>query len=270
MFCMRLFNALRNRFRHVQPDIEMAGDKAAPASDPIPAILLNTLPKSASVYILETLAATLNKPIITISPGYFPLDLADFRSVNKLIDSRGIAQAHLDASEFNQRHIRKVDKVIVQFRDPRQATLSWFHHLERLAEGSQHDLIGTVNPALPPEYFGLEFKEKLDYQLKIYLPQVVKWISEWTDFVDHCSPSQQIMINTYESFVSQPQKYFDDILNFLGCAPSGNSIAKIEPTKEKNFRLGNPDEWLQVLDEDQRAFADEMIPSALKRRFNWQ
>ena len=269
---MRLLNTLKRRLGHrnARRDNEMTENMAAPDSGSIPAILLNTLPKSASVYILETLAATLDKPVVTISSGYFPLDLADFRAVNQLIASRGITQAHLDASEFNRRYIRKVDKVIVQFRDPRQATLSWLHHLERLAEDSQHDLLGTVSPALPSDYFSLEFREKLDYQLKVYLPQVVGWISDWTEFVDHCSRPQQIMINTYESFVSQPQKYFDDILDFVGCPPGGASIARIQPTREKNFRLGDPDEWLQVLDEDQRALADETIPSALKKRFNWQ
>jgi hypothetical protein len=96
------------------------------------------------------------------------------------------------------------------------------------------------------------------------------WISEWIDFVDLSADSQQIMISTYESFVFEPQKYFDDILAFLGRSPGEILIPAITPTTEKNFRLGNPDEWTQVFSEAQRTLAEKTIPSEMKLRFNWR
>jgi hypothetical protein len=238
--------------------------------DPIPAVLFNTLPKSASVFILETLAGTLGKPVVSISPGYFPRDQIDFRQFRKLIDSGAIAQSHLDASEFNQRYLKKIDKIVVQFRDPRQATLSWLHHLERLSKENQSDLIFTVTPDLPENYFRDDLAHKIDYQLKHYLPQVLDWQCEWVRFIDDSNEPERFMLNSYEAFVANPNQYFASILGFLGCDMQKNiKICEVTPTTEKNFRRGLTDEWRTVFSDLQIKTATAMIPPALKARLGW-
>jgi hypothetical protein len=249
---------------------ERDGTLDARPEDPIPGILLNTLPKSASVFILETLAKTLGKPIVTISPGYFPRDQIDFRRLGVLIDSRGIAQSHLDASSFNQRYLRKISKVIVQFRDPRQATLSWLHHLERLVKEAQNDFLFTITPPLPEDYFTFDLEKKIDYQLMHYLPQVVEWMEEWVGFSDNCNESGNFMINSYEAFVADPARYFASIFSFLGCtAPDSIGVHQVVPTTAKNFRKGVTDEWRSVFSDIQASRATAAIPADLQARFGW-
>jgi hypothetical protein len=238
--------------------------------DTIPSMLLNTLPKSASVFILETLAKTLGKPTIQVSPGYFPRDQIDFRQFRKLIDAKAISQSHLDASDFNQKYLRKIDKVIVQYRDPRQATLSWLHHLERLYSEKQDDLIFTVNPVLPENYFTYELPKKIDYQLEYYLPQVINWQLEWINFIDSARDSHRFMLNTYEAFVENPGKYFSSILYFLGCTTPGEiQVHEVTPTTEKNFRKGLTNEWQAVFSDAQILKATQMIPTGFIERFGW-
>jgi hypothetical protein len=249
---------------------ERDGSSAARPQDPIPGILLNTLPKSASVFILETLANTLGKPVIAVSPGYFPHDQIDFRRLGALIESRGIAQSHLDASPFNQRYLKKLDKVIVQFRDPRQATLSWLHHLERLFREGQQDFLFTVTPMLPEDYFTFELARKIDYQLAHYLPQVIEWQMEWVTFIDQCNDPARFMLSSYEDFVVDSERYFTSLFVFLGCpAPNNVDVHSVLPTTARNFRKGEVDEWRSVFSEAQADLATAAIPFAIQARFGW-
>jgi hypothetical protein len=239
--------------------------------DPVPGVLLNTLPKSASVFILETLSGTLGKPVVPVSPGYFPRDQIDFRQLRSLIDSRGIAQSHVDASEFNRRYLKRIEKVVVQFRDPRQATLSWLHHLERLFKEQQHDLLFTVTPALPEGYFALDLARKIDYQLGHYLPQVLQWQSEWVSFIDLSNEPGRYLLTTFEEFIADPARYFTSVFAFLGCrGPDRIAVQKVDPTVERNFRKGTTDEWRSVFSDAQAERATAEIPVAMKTRFGWR
>ena len=249
---------------------ERDGFLAARPQDPVPEILLNTLPKSASVFILETLAKTLGKPVIAVSPGYFPRDQIDFRQLRKLIDARAIAQSHLDASEFNRQFLMQIHKVVVQFRDPRQATLSWLHHLERLLKEGQHDFLFTVTPALPEGYFAFDLAKKIDYQLAYYLPQVIEWQAQWIRFIDECNEPGRFMLNSFEAFVDDPARYFASIFAFLGCpAQDSIEIHTVVPTTDKNFRKGATDEWRSVFSGTQANRATAAISADMKARFGW-
>jgi len=240
-------------------------------NDSIPSILFNTLPKSASVFILETLSKALKKPAFAISPGYFPQDLVDSRLVSKLIAVNGISQSHLDVSEFNQIFFKKIKKIILHLRDPRQATLSWIHHLDRLNLENQYDLIDTVIPTLPDNYFNYDLNDKIDYQLEFYFPQVLTWISNWLDYVNESKEQGHIIITTYESFVLNQTEYFSEIFEFLGCdLHSDILIPEVIPTRDKNYRLGKTDEWLTILSDRQKQSASSKIPQKMKEQFDWK
>jgi hypothetical protein len=247
-----------------------SGAVAERLDDPIPGILFNTLPKSASVFILETLATTLKKPVVPISAGYFPRDQIDFRQFSALINSRGIAQSHLDASAFNQRYLKRIDKVVVQFRDPRQATLSWLHHLDRLFKEAQNEFLFTVTPVLPEGYFAFDMAKKIDYQLTHFLPQVIEWQEEWVRFIDECNEPGRFMLNSFEAFIADPARYFASIFAFLGCtAPESIEIHTIVPTTERNYRKGTIDEFRSVFSAAQANRAAAAITTEMKARFGW-
>lgn len=246
------------------------GSEASRLDDKVPGILFNTLPKSASVFILDTLVNALSKPSITISSGYFPTDLIDVRRVTQLIKVKAVAQSHLDASDFNKRMFGKIEKIILQLRDPRQATLSWIHHLDRMLKENQTELLDTITPNLPDTYFTMGLTAKIDYQLKYYYPQVVNWIDVWLKYINDKKDAGHIMVSTYELFVTDPEEYFGEIFKFLGLENAASlEIPEINPTTEKNYRLGKKDEWKDVFTEKQLDIASTAIPEGMKKEFGW-
>lgn len=232
----------------------------------LPAIFLNTLPKSASVYSIETIARTVGKPLTTISAGYFPEDQLDFRQLDVLIRSRAACQSHLDASPLNLRFLRKLERFVVTLRDPRQATLSWFHHLDRMRQDGATDLLLAVEPALPSDYFDRPFEARLDYQIDHYLPLTVKWMMDWIVVSEGDGFRDRILISSYEALMANEDACFAALLRFYGAAIPTRHLAKVKPTRERNFRAGRTAEWRDVFTAGQQARAGEAIPPALTDR----
>ncbi|MGU9982501.1 hypothetical protein ACJ4V0_20905 [Phreatobacter sp. HK31-P] len=183
--------------RAASPAALAAPAPTGPHAD-LPAIFLNTLPKSASVYSIETIAATVGKPLMTISAGYFPEDQVDFRQLDALIRSRAACQSHLNASALNLRFLMKLERFVVTLRDPRQATLSWIHHLDRMRQDGAQDLLLAVEPALPSDYFDRPFEARLDHQIDHYLPLTVRWMMDWIA-VSGSAPFRDRMSNRFQS-----------------------------------------------------------------------
>lgn len=248
---------------------QVAGSAAAAIHSPegayadLPAIFLNTLPKSASVYTIETMAATVGKPLMTISAGYFPEDQLDFHQLDVLIRRRAACQSHLDASPRNLRYLKKLERFVVTLRDPRQATLSWFHHLDRMRQDGATDLLLAVEPVLPPDYFDRPFEARLDYQIDHYLPLTVRWMMDWIAVSTNTEFRDRILISSYEALMANEDACFAALLRFYGAAIPTQHLAKVKPTRERNFRAGRTDEWRDVFTASQQARACEAVPPAL-------
>jgi hypothetical protein len=71
----------RNDLVHQRDDLIRQRDDLLNArpEDPIPAVLFNTLPKSASVFILETLG----KPVVPVSPSDGSLSIGTMHNTQK-------------------------------------------------------------------------------------------------------------------------------------------------------------------------------------------
>lgn len=234
-------------------------------------ILFNTLPKSGSVSIVESLSEALRKDLLQISPGYFPVVLIDFRAFLIFKNAKGIAQSHLNPSEFNLRYISRIDKIILHLRDPRQSTLSWTHHLDRLKVAGQDEFLKIVEPALPADYFTLEFDKKLSYQITTYLPQSVRWIQDWMGVLSKMSNEQKYLITTHEDFVTSTTSFYAELFDFL--APGLSSLIPTPvPVREneKNFRSGLTNEWKAIFSPEQIKLSCRSIPHELMERFQWE
>ena len=106
------------------------------------AIFLNTMPKSGSVYITNTLAKGLGRKHDAISNGYWMNDRIDESKLYKVSDKKLISQTHLPASSSNLcLYDRYTERVIVHVRDPRQSTLSWCHHLNATVRQHKYDVV---------------------------------------------------------------------------------------------------------------------------------
>ena len=71
---------MANDMSPIRQDTAPARGQAPGAAPAVPGILLNTLPKSGSIYLVTALREGLALQQKNVSLGYFPIDLADWRT----------------------------------------------------------------------------------------------------------------------------------------------------------------------------------------------
>lgn len=107
-------------------------------------ILLNTMPKSGSVYMQKSLAKILGCATLDVGNRYALIDQIGLRDVRTLIGGGHVAQGHLAPSRENPQIVQHYKlKMILHLRDPRQALLSWVHHIDWVSggDGANEDLL---------------------------------------------------------------------------------------------------------------------------------
>ena len=259
----------------LEREIDAGADEISDLSK-LPGIFLNTMPKSASVYIFSWIAQCLNLKHITVSLSLFPDDLVIREKLDVLVKENVITQEHIPATDINLRFIAaRMKKLVVHVRDPRQATLSWVHHLDRFhrqmdVHPGNWSAIEAVTPALPEDYFQRTFEEKIDWQIDNHLPLLVGWTEKWLDVQKEGLYGLDILITQFESFVTDPEETIRSILRHYGISEDRFDWSlSPEKTAEVHFRKGRIDEWLSVFTTEQRERAGKQIPEHLRARFNW-
>ncbi len=251
----------------------------------IPGILLNTLPKSASVYLWNALSTGLDIPKMRVSGGWWPVDLAVPELLKSLARGGAITQEHLDPSWQNKVALSNyLDKMVVHVRDVRSSTLEMAHHLLTIREQSLESLSTIDKRYWPDGFFDMSFTEQLDVQVQNYLPDAIKWIEGWLDASEDPSFRTAILFVQYEKFVADEKTYFDTILAFYLSGASHGGIEKsrfdfqpFTPRKADNplhegefhFRNARVDEWRDVFTPAQLENAAAMMPDRLLDRFAW-
>ena len=221
------------------------------------AIILNTMPKSASVYLFESLSRGLNREtrrITTRPPGNWPYDDIDEVKLAELVNIDGVTQQHFDAHPRNLEILQRLcPKLIVHVRDPRQSMVSWIHHC-----CSNH--LSTVTA----RYRSLPFTQQVEYELDTFLRDAVQWLKRWLEVRD-----LNIHFATYEQFHADHQAYFRNVLDFYDIPLEDFDFTPQERSEASHFRKGEVDEWRRVLTDEQQQGANDMLSSELCERFGW-
>jgi hypothetical protein len=259
---------MANDMSPIRQDTAPARGHAPRAAPAVPGILLNTLPKSGSIYLVTALREGLALQQKSVSLGYFPIDLADWQGIRALRSGGMIAQTHLDASPANlQIFEHYLDRWIVHVRDPRQALLSWVHHLAKYYVKRGHPAFESC-PAAPAEYYGWSLGRQIDWQIGVYLPQAVGWIEDWLRYAQ--TMRSKVLITSFEDLVRSEPIFMRTILDFLGIPHALMRRAEVKKTEATHFRMGRVDEWVEVFTPDQARSATKLIPDALLREFRWR
>lgn len=244
--------------------------RQAAASRNCPSVLLVTLPKSGSIFLYRTLAASLKLQHLDVSPGYFPEDNLDLRSILEFAKGGYIAQAHVNASPFNMSLLaRFCDKWVVHLRDPRAALLSWTHHKDRPKIYDDPQMALRNYPLEPDEYYSsMNFGEKVDWQIDNYLPQLIRWIEAWCDVIDSSEQPENIVVTKYEELAGHDEEFIRELIDRLGL-PVCETLNLAAKDMSNHFRNGSPDEWRSALTPAQIRKMTEIIPPQLFKRFEW-
>ena len=236
-------------------------------------IFLNTLPKSGSVYIRNTLTKIINAKNHEIGNGYALYDQLHIKKTINFFESskNTITQNHIECSSININVIEKFNlKINVHVRDPRQAMLSWIHHLDRITGEdylSEH-ILGAL-PLIPEDYFLRSLEQKIDWHIDNYLEHLVQWIRKWVNYAT--MNKDTVLLTEYNELKEKPVELLNKILSFFDFQ---DTVIDELPNIGKNIndthiRSGTSDEWLSVFSKRQKIKSSRMIDEDLIKKFNW-
>jgi hypothetical protein len=252
---------------------QSAGGSASPPADLAPnkpafRVLLNTLPKSGSVFLFHTLSLGLGCPEMHLGNLYSLVDQISPTQMRRFAGGAFVSQNHLAPSIENLQVLDHFDcRMVLHIRDPRQALVSWTHHLDRVCAHDDSETLLLLAPRTPHGYFARSFAEKLDWQIDNYLPRSIEWLSRWVAI--HDSGALPILLTTYAELSGDIADLCRRICDFNGIPRAAFRLVEVPKTIDNHFRLGDDGEWRRVFSSDQIRRANTLLPSALADRFGW-
>ena len=233
-------------------------------------LFINAIGKSASSYLVSTFLKCMTiQHQRQIAGGSEPTFLLNQRLVQEASEHNMFCNQHVLASPYNKTLINEYfSKIVIHLRDPRQATLSWLHNIER---NEQTDPVLNKVLLLPKNYFEWTFEEKLKYQINERYPFNVAWIQSWIDADADPDFKTKILFTTFEQFKIDQHKFFKDILDFYSIPYKGFNFDLLpEPTSEHLYRKGKVAEWRTVFSETQIEHVNALLPSVFTQKFSWE
>ena len=239
-----------------------------------PAMVIASLPRSASAYVSSFTSALLSMAACRTSIGAFP----DFRVVpewaRRVASGGAVTHEHIGATPENLGALlgAGVQRIAVQVRDPRQQTISWLHH--RLKE------IPEVRPREPSPaefaFVGMDFPDQVQWLIETHFEHVIQWVADWVEIADDPASGMDIHLCSFEAFAADKATFFRDLWGFFGVHAKAQSLANavdsVADNRDRwtNFRQGTADEWRRVTTADQGRQMWDRIPRAMAERFGWR
>lgn len=240
-------------------------------------VLLIGLPKSANVFIRNTLMETLGLQSATfVIPGVRQI-VNPMALFNFVEGPPAVGGQHMAPDDYNLDLLdgAGLHRIVLLVRDPRDALVSWWHHLQRpdIAAARWVHADQEATGAVTSAYRGLDRVGQMDELIENLFPKRQAWLSGWNR-IQRSDSRFEVHLVRYEDFRAQPEATLSAILTFLG---HDHSI--VLPTIERpagggidpktHFRRGESgshrDELLARQVERLRSLADRDLFSA----FGW-
>ncbi len=234
-------------------------------------VLLNTVPKSGSVFLRTSICRTLNAEVSDIGNGFGFIDQIHVRKLINLVESRipVVCQGHFACDRINIQTLEYMNtKMVVHLRDPRQVLLSWIHHLDRITgqDATSENVLYTF-PRVPQNYFRFDLQAKIDWQIDNFLPDCHVWVKKWVDYAD--THAQNVIVTEYKE-LNDPVSILSRIFEFSGLNVDLIQFPSLnEGTDVTHFRKGLENEFLEVFSDSQIKACKETAPTDLYQRFGW-
>ncbi|HVH80151.1 MAG TPA: sulfotransferase domain-containing protein [Stellaceae bacterium] len=233
-----------------------------------PHLLLNTMPKSGSVFLMHTLSESLRCGRIHLGNMYSLVDQISLDKMRLFFDGGYVSQNHLAPSVENLQILEHFGcRVVLHIRDPRQALVSWTHHVDRVhrEKGAEALLLHAPRPSAG--YFSWTFAEKLDWQIDHYWPLLIAWLTDWLAL--HDKGRLPILLTTYEELNRDAPGLCQRICDFCDVPRGEFRYVDLPRTIDYHFRLGDDGEWLHALSAAQIERVNATMPLELAIRFDW-
>jgi len=232
-------------------------------------ILFIAVGLAAGYFIAQSLCKRLGMHYGSFTNHVYPGGTIIFEALLKFLKQGSVSHTHADPSDNNIGFLRaaSVRRLIVHFRDPRSAVLSFTHHVGVSSDPARvwyyHPLMN-----IPQTFFTQKFAWQLDYMIEHYLPICMDWISGWDTIYQ--SGEFDMLITTFEAFKTNSTAFFTKILKHYDIPLDRFSPAKL-PEKQGDYylRKGALTEWRERCTKEQIKKIMNQIPDDYYARFNW-
>lgn len=205
----------------------------------VPALVLASMPRSASATLTQTLAQITRAPLFRVSLGWFPNYGIVPAWLQRFLRGGGILHDHFGASDFNLEVLRDfgVQRVNLLVRDPRAAAASYVNWVFG-ARATEGDLAST------------------------YAQRYIPWLRDWLV----ADQRGQIAIGWIRSadVTSGPDSRRAVLSSILGDAAHIGDAKLVVA----NFSKGDPDAWRACASRDLQKKMWDLLPAEIIERLD--
>lgn len=246
--------------------------------EPTGNLLIVGLPKAGNVFISLALQRSLGCiPValctrLAIAQQIMPERLAEFTSL-----PLSVGGGHLPPTRLNLRLLEAagVKRAAVLFRDPRDALISWWHHLMRpdIANASWVRLALSASELIGADYFDLRPDEALRDLARSSYPRFQDWMAAWLEVADRADGPLRVHVSRYEAFVEDKTAALRSIMEFFGHSRPVD-LPAVNPSPEgidlrTHFRRGRVGSFRDEAPEDVVATLNAGLDRRLAERLGW-
>lgn len=175
--------------------------------------------------------------------------------------------AHMQASYHNMRILKEsgIRKITVLLRDPRDAFVSWVHHLRKLGQGARnyHSKIYHI----PRDYYDWPLEEQFHYQIRTFLPITVNWVEGWLDYYASSDKEVEVLFVYYDELKREPARYIRRITEFHGLDNVDYSRIVIPEPGKMHFRKGQHEQWREDFSVADQELVEDLMQDRILRGF---
>jgi hypothetical protein len=236
-------------------------------------LIIAGLRKSANMFVQRTFEMTLGCTSVRLVDGNEEIVSAKLDEL--FAARRAVGSGHFLPTEHNLGLLaaRRVGKIAILVRDPRDALISWWHHLER-PDIKAARLSGRVPMrAIDPNYYELSPEEKLRDLIDRRFDEFQAWIVAWLQVAEGSS-TLHCHINRFEDFAADQRRALRAMLAFFGhdldpVLPDlgGEKVAGIQATT--HFRVGRAGSYRREAPPELVRLFDERLDRRLAARMRW-
>lgn len=175
--------------------------------------------------------------------------------------------AHMQASFHNMEvlKVNNIERISVLLRDPRDALVSWVHHLRKLGPSSRNYHSKIYN--LAPAYYDWSLPEQVAYQIRTFLPTIVNWVEGWLHQFAVADGGIEILFVYFDELKRAPKRYLQRILQFHGIDGADLSAVSVPEVGQLHFRKGQHGQWREEFSAHDQALAADLMQGRLQAAF---
>lgn len=184
-------------------------------------LVIFSLPKSASTYFRRSIEAALSTSEQRINAPWTAIKADVIAEQARLLAAQpcGLTGGHIRATRRNIRCLEEagIKRIAILVRDPRDALVSWWRHLERpdirdaLTTGHHLSSMGLMSP----RYYELTVEERLADLIEHMFPAMQEWLADWARAMAE-EPRFLFHVTRYEDFIGDPKGHLRGVLRFFG------------------------------------------------------